>query len=755
MPPPDVLYAGYLLLFGGAALTCFAGAYRARRVPRSDVRRGLQSLLLGSGGWALAHVGVLLPLPLALKSGFYEVGLVVGFSTVWAWLWFCSAYTGRSLHRIRTVQRFAAGVFAVVVLVKLTNPWHQLYYTLEPAGTAAPLLAVQHHILYWVVTGLSYALATAGYLMLLELFATSDADTRPLALLTGLTALPVALNLAGHASPIVPDLPHEPLGVAAFAVGVLFVYTYQFDSVPLTSGRDEPAIALRPDGRIGHCNREAVRLFPALGDRSAAGRPLRDVLPALASVLADDRPLFTADGRDPPRHYRVAQTRFGTGGLPSSRLIVLTDVTERERRERVLTRQRQKAEALYTEVSRLLRADDRAAVGASIRRLIHEGFGYPFVGVRFVRDGRLVPTHHSPAVFDRMPPRPPLRVEGESVIAEAYRRGDTRLIDDVEAADAPTDYGDVRGAAFIPMAQHGTISIGTRDPGTLDDFDRRLIEVLAASAAAVLDRLDHERDLVEAKATAERMDRLKSAFLANTSHEIRTPLTSIIGFAETIQEETASPETDGSPVPRFARLIAKSGTRLLETLDDILALSRLEAEEMDLSPHALDLDEEVRAIADEFRAKARDADVHLDVASAGALPGRGNRAAVQVVLRNLLSNAIKYTEPGGRVRVRARWADDAAVLEVADTGIGMDPDRVEALFEPFQQASEGLGRRYEGVGLGLAITRRVAEQMGGAVSVETQEGEGTRVTVRLPVAEETPAADPPASYVRSSAQPVS
>jgi signal transduction histidine kinase len=745
------LLAGYLAAFGGAALLCFLGAWRARRVPHFDTRRGLQVLLLTSGGWALAHVGVLLPVPAPVQSGFYMGGLVVGFATVWAWLWFCSAYTDRTLHRTRTVQRLAAGLFSVVVLVKLTNPWHQLYYTLEPVGASASSLVVRHHLLYWGGMGLSYSLAATGYLMLLELFVTTDTNTRPLALLTGLTALPAALNLVGSVRPGLLDVTHEPLGVAAFAVGVLFVHRRRFEAVRLTGGRAEPALTLRADDRIGDYNRSAAEHFPVLDDRSYIGRPLRTALPALATLLEEGRSVLKTGSPDAPRYYQMAQTRFGTEGAQGSRLIVLTDVTEREHRERALKAQQRKAKALYLQTSRLLRAQDRSEVGLSIVTLVNEVFGAPLVGVRFARDGRLVPTPRSPDAFDRMPPRPSLDVEGKSTIAEAYRHGEPLVVDDLQATDDPTDYGDARAAAFVPMGAHGVISVGALSPGAIDDFDRRLLGVLAASTRAVLDRIDREADLVEAKERAERTDRLKSAFLANMSHEIRTPLTSIIGFAETIQNEATSSD-EGASVPRFARLIEDGGNRLLHTLDSLLSLSRLEAGEIDLPPQPIDLARETEAVVDDFRPTAEDAGVRLTLERIDpALEGRANRAGIRVVLRNLLSNAIKYTGEDGHVAVRARCDAGAAVLVVEDTGIGMAPERVDDLFEPFRQGSEGLDRSYEGIGLGLAVAGRAVEQMNGSLDVETEKGEGTRVAVRIPTEETTAAPEgPEASSVRPS-----
>jgi len=259
--------------------------------------------------------------------------------------------------------------------------------------------------------------------------------------------------------------------------------------------------------------------------------------------------------------------------------------------------------------------------------------------------------------------------------------------------------------------------------------------------AALEDVTEEKRRKEELRATkqqAEEANRMKSAFLANMSHEIRTPLTSIIGFAEAIgdapSDETETQEpTDTSSSRHFAELIEKSGRDLLDTLNAVLNLSKLEAGEMDLAISEVDVATQVREIAEQFQPKAEEArvDVHVEVPEE-SLQAQADRGGVRLVLQNLTSNAIKYTDDGGDVYLRARREGDDIALEVEDTGIGMDPTGVDALFEPFRQASEGISREYEGTGIGLAITKKAVEQMGGEIGVETEKGVGTRFTVRLP-----------------------
>jgi signal transduction histidine kinase len=258
---------------------------------------------------------------------------------------------------------------------------------------------------------------------------------------------------------------------------------------------------------------------------------------------------------------------------------------------------------------------------------------------------------------------------------------------------------------------------------------------LVVSARDITERKQRTRELLAAKKEAENANQMKSAFLANMSHEIRTPLTSIIGFAEAIGDEFDA-DAEGS-VPRFAGLIKESGRHLLDTLNAVLNLSKLEAGEAQLTPETVDLAAQTEEIAQQLRPQAEDAAVDLHLQATEVVPARADEGGLQVVLRNLISNAIKYTDAGGQVWVRTRRADETSVLEVEDTGIGMNPEQVPTLFEPFRQASEGTSREYEGTGLGLAVTKQVIDQMGGDIEVDTKEGTGTCFTVRLPRGEST------------------
>jgi signal transduction histidine kinase len=242
--------------------------------------------------------------------------------------------------------------------------------------------------------------------------------------------------------------------------------------------------------------------------------------------------------------------------------------------------------------------------------------------------------------------------------------------------------------------------------------------------------------LVQAKEEAEKASRLKSAMLANMSHEVRSPLTPIIGFANVLVDAGLD-----DPYDRFARHIRDGGERLLETLDAMLDLSKLEAGAATLNVETVSVGAVAGDVAAEHADPARDAGLEMRVETPDApVTVNTDDNALRRVLTNVVRNAVKFTPSGGVVTVRVApdpssgtGSGRGAVIEVEDTGVGMDPAFArERAARPFQQESVGAGREYEGSGLGLAIVDHYVRLMGGTYSIETAKGEGTRVTVRLP-----------------------
>ena len=244
----------------------------------------------------------------------------------------------------------------------------------------------------------------------------------------------------------------------------------------------------------------------------------------------------------------------------------------------------------------------------------------------------------------------------------------------------------------------------------------------------ISERKRYEQALQDAKERAEEIARLKSAFLANMSHEIRTPLTTVIGYASVLSREALEKHR------RFAKLIKSNGKRLMDTLNSVLLLARLEAsgEEMDLD--LLNVAEEAEEITTLFQPLAEKKNLTLTFEALSAPEDTHaflNRGGFSSILQNLVGNAIKFTEDG-TVAVRVGSTAAAVQVHVEDTGIGIGAEFAPQLFDKFVQESTGVSRSHEGTGLGLAITKRLAESMNGAISVKSEKGVGTVFTVSFP-----------------------
>jgi signal transduction histidine kinase len=345
--------AVYVAAFSLAALACFGSLIRARRIEDADIRRGLGWFLLLSGGWAASHVAYLLAPTPELSLAAYLAGLVVGFATIGGWLYFCSAYTGRSLHHNPTYRRAAVVVFLAIVGLKLTNPIHGQYITATPVTTPFPHLAIEHHLLHWLSMGVAYALSAVGFFMLFELFTQVGHDTRPLAVLVTATALPLAFDIVGTTTPGLIDMTYEPLGVAVFAVGVLFFFFERFQTVRLAGNIDDPVVFLDEDGEIRDSNGSARNLFPELEE--ATGEPLNEVLPAVTEKSASEESVLelTEDGET--RYYMLSTNPFTVGNTRVGQVLLFTDVTQTEQYRREIERQNERLGRFASVVSHDLR----------------------------------------------------------------------------------------------------------------------------------------------------------------------------------------------------------------------------------------------------------------------------------------------------------------------------------------------------------------------------------------------------------------
>ena len=252
-----------------------------------------------------------------------------------------------------------------------------------------------------------------------------------------------------------------------------------------------------------------------------------------------------------------------------------------------------------------------------------------------------------------------------------------------------------------------------------------------------------------------RANLLKSQFLASMSHELRTPLNAILGFSELLLDQTAGPL--GEKQKRWVDFIQKGGRHLLQLINDILDLSRIEAGQVDLKVESFLVEVAVPEVVSNIRPLLMEKKISLTSRIEPELVVMADRLRFKQILYNLLSNAVKFTPMEGQVSIEASRSGDQAQFALIDNGIGIDPQHQHIIFEEFRQVESPNGTVKEGTGLGLAITRKLLEQQGGKITVESELGKGAKFIFTLPLGQSSAIAQIPSVAVPApskSKQPI-
>jgi two-component system, cell cycle sensor histidine kinase PleC len=290
----------------------------------------------------------------------------------------------------------------------------------------------------------------------------------------------------------------------------------------------------------------------------------------------------------------------------------------------------------------------------------------------------------------------------------------------------------------------GYVSVGT-DITRIKEHEQKLVDNDLRLRATVIDLkrsqtalerqalelADLAEKYSEEKTRAEEANQTKSKFLANMSHELRTPLNAIIGFSE-IMESGMFGTLGSEKYQEYCHDILTSGHYLLEVINDILDMSKIEAGRMKLDMEPLDLSKTLAESLRVVSGRADDKSLVLDADIESTISVVADRRAIKQIIVNLLSNAVKFTPDGGRIIVRSREFSDSIVLMIADTGIGIAPHSLLRLGKPFEQVESQLTKTYHGSGLGLAIARSLTNLHGGSMRLRSKLGTGTVVCVSLP-----------------------
>lgn len=292
-------------------------------------------------------------------------------------------------------------------------------------------------------------------------------------------------------------------------------------------------------------------------------------------------------------------------------------------------------------------------------------------------------------------------------VSDAISAGELNVRSEIQTGDEFEDLSH----AFNRMLR-SLVSMQDRLRKVNSDLDRKVDELAQANMA-----------LYES-------NRLKSDFLATMSHELRTPLNSILGFSEVL----LSSDQLGDKQLRWVRNIQSSGERLLNLINDILDLAKIEAGKMQVRLTEFSVYDVCEGLLTMFRPLAEKKNIELRSQMESGIPVlRQDVGKLQQILSNLLSNAVKFTPEGGRVLLQAEAGPGCVLLTVADTGVGIAAEEQELVFEKFRQGGTALTREHAGTGLGLSIVRELAKLLGGEVTLKSELGRGSTFTVRLPL----------------------
>jgi PAS domain S-box len=695
-------------LFFSSAVACFVSIPRARSFNDAAMRRGLVGLLATTGLWAfLKTVFFIIPDP--FREATYVLGLIFGFATVWAWLYFASAYTERSLHMNQTLRRLSAAVFLTVVSIKVTNPLHGLYFTTTQVTVPFDYLAINHGIVHWVSTSLSYVLAAVGLFMIFELYVESGYDTRPLGFLTGLLALPVTLDIVAIATPDLINFIYAPIGVAAFAIGTLFIFGDQFLTVRTTAQGDDLAIILDDNDRIQDYSPAAADVFPELAD--ATGDQLGEVLPTVAATRnddgqiverggdderigerndngriverdGDDRRIVERDDDDGMAYYLVSP-RSMTLGDSALEVLALTDVTGLERqRRRLIERERE-----LNERSELYRAVIAASF-AFVFRIDVEG-RFQFVSPSVEEFLGYTPTELTGE------PMSVLGANDESVELAMGYFAEVKEGESIQVQDLP-----------ITTRSDRTVYVDVR---TVPIYDA---DIEPASRTA--DDIVGAQVMVQDASDRRQREGLISVINRVLRHNVRNKLTVISGYAEILAGDS------DDNVASKAEQITQATDRLLDLTESARQIEQNrelspELEQVDLAPL---LDESIDELETRYPEAAITAEIP-ETAVATTLP------RIETALWELLENAAVHGGEEPTVSLGVTAADDQLRITISDEGPGLPEDERQVLTTGDEDPL------VHGQGLGLWLTYWIITSLDGEISVPKKSG-GTTIEIRLP-----------------------
>jgi PAS domain S-box-containing protein len=631
----------------------------------------------------------------------------IGITTVSAaWLLFSFEYTGRSKWVSWKTGALLCIEPILVQLLLWKKTSHRLYYseiTYNFSGQL-PEASYTYGPAFWLHAIYSYLLLLAGTIILFLQFRKSTGlYRRQLTIILIATCIPWTANiiyLFWPGSTIV-----DPTALAFLATGLLWVWAifgYQLMGVmpiartTVVEHMQDGMLVLDHENRIVDINPAAERIIEQHAD-NVVGMAAEDVLSPWRDVanqywnIAQANDEITVTKNNKTFYFDLQITPLlNKKRKQTGRLVLLRDITERKQTE----------DAYYTLVN-------QTAQGLVILKDMQIQFANPAL-----------------AEITGIP------------LPELIAAPISKLMRNIHPDDLPTLLNSLSNGSRIELR-----FIGFENEIRWLEFSATPIQFQGAPAiqaviSEITERKNTEVILRQARDEAEAANRAKSTFLANMSHEIRTPLSAIIGYSEMLHEQ-ATVKGEEKLAARLKN-IEVAAYHLLSILNDILDISRIESGKMELNKTVFSVQSLIDTLTITVRPLVTRNNNRFSIETVNNLGEMfGDATKIKQILTNLLSNAGKFTTDGKVIlqvtRETTANTHDELVFRVKDTGIGMSTEDIPQLFEPFAQADDSLTREYGGTGLGLAITQRMCDIMNGTISAESQPGEGSTFTVRLPI----------------------
>ena len=493
----------------------------------------------------------------------------------------------------------------------------------------------------------------------------------------------------------------------------------------INSVKDYAIFVLDPSGHVASWNQGAERIKGYTADEIVgrhfscfyppedieSGKPERELQVAIAEgSYQEEGWRIRKDGTRFLANAVITAIKDDNGKLRGFSKLT-RDVTERKRAEELLQESEERHRKLFENNPHPIWLFDRETLRfLAVNRAAIRNYGYSREEFLAMTIKEIRPLEDIPQMFASVSR---LRDGEVTTGAWRHRRKDGTLMD-VEI----TSYG----LSFAGRPAEVVVAVDVSQRKRDEEEKRKFTESLATA----------NRELEFRNREVERATQLKSKFLASMSHELRTPLNAIVGFSDLLAEQAA-----GQLNPkqlRFVHHIKHGSTHLLQLINDILDLSKIEAGQLEFHYEDFRTQDTFPEVLSTIRPLAMAKNISVNESFKTELPIRADRVRFKQVLYNLLSNAVKFTPNGGRVQIDTYNRGNRVYVSVTDNGVGIRPEDHALVFEEFRQAESNTSA-HEGTGLGLAITKRLVEQQGGTISLESELGKGSKFTVCFPVGE--------------------